>query len=337
MEVVHGLQDIPTARRPLVVALGTFDGVHRGHQALIAAARRRADALGGSCAVVTFDPHPQKVLHPQTGAILLTTLDERLALLADLGVDLVVVVRFDDALRQTPPDRWVRMLVERLRMAEVVCGPDYTFGRDRAGDVGMLRVLGAQLGFRVEVADPVVIDGERVSSSRIRDLLREGRVTDAARLLGWWYAVTGRVIRGDGRGRQLGFPTVNLEVAPDKLLPAPGIYAGTCRTPQGIHPAAISLGTRPTFGPGRLQVEGYLLGFEGDLYDRTVSLAVAARLRDEEAFPTVEALVAQMAADVSAVPAALARAAAAAGLPALSPEAVREPSGRDAPEPPDPP
>ncbi len=337
MDVVYGLQDVPPARRPLVVALGTFDGVHRGHRALIAAAVERARALGGSCAVLTFDPHPQRVLRPQTGPLLLTTLEERVALLAELGVDRAVVVRFDDALRRTPPDRWVRMLVERLGTAEVVCGPDYTFGRDRAGDVGMLRVLAAQLGVRVRVVDPVMADGERVSSTRIRALVREGRVTDAARLLGWWYAVTGRVVRGDGRGRRLGYPTVNLEVPADKLLPAAGIYAGTCRTPAGAYPAAISIGTRPTFGPGDLQVEGHLLGFSDDLYDRTVSLAVAARLRDEVAFETVEALVAQMAADVAAVPAALARAADAAGLPVLPQAAVREPASREASDPADPP
>jgi riboflavin kinase/FMN adenylyltransferase len=335
MDVRYGLQEVPPARRPLVAALGTFDGVHRGHRALIATARQRARDLGGSCAVLTFDPHPQRVLHPHTGPLVLTTLEERVALLAELEVDLLVVVRFDDALRRTPPDRWVQMLVDRLGMAEVVCGPDYTFGRDRAGDVGLLRVLGAQMGFRVQVVDPVVADGERISSTRIRALVREGRVTEAARLLGWWYAVTGRVVRGDGRGRRLGYPTVNLEVPPDKLLPAAGIYAGTCRTPQGTYPAAISIGTRPTFGPGDLQVEGHLLGFAGDLYDRTISLAVAARLRDEVAFPTVEALVAQMAADVEAVPAALVRAAADAGLAAVPPAPVREPAGRQAPDPPE--
>lgn len=301
MEVIHGLESFPVQRVPLVLALGTFDGVHLGHQALIATARERARALSGRCAVLTFDPHPRMVLAPDAGPMLLTTLPERLALLAGLSVDLTLVLRFDDALRHMPAAHWVDRLARHVRMTEVVCGPNYSFGRDRSGNAGLLQALSMERGFHVRIVAPVEVDGAPVSSSRLRDVVRTGRVREAARLLGRWYAVPGTVVRGEARGRALGYPTANLESPAMKLVPGNGIYAAFARTAAAVHRAAVSIGTRPTFGPGAVRVEAYLMHYDGDLYGQPLELHFVDRLRDERAFPSVADLVRQMADDVAAV------------------------------------
>ncbi len=308
MEVIHGLEAFPKQRVPVVLALGTFDGVHRGHQAIIASALAHARTLRGRCAVLTFDPHPRAVLDPRSTACLLTTLDERLELLAGLGVDLAVIVRFDDAFRQMPAEDWVSALNARTGMAAVVCGPNYTFGYDRGGTVALLRDLGRRHAFDVWATGPVDVGGMPVSSTHIRELLWAGRVADAAPLLGRWYSLRGPVVAGDGRGRELGFPTANLQIPPAKLIPAGGIYAASARSASGAYDAAVSIGTRPTFGPGPVMVEAYLLDFTGDLYGTPLELHLAARLRDEQAFSSVKDLVRQIAEDVRAVPQALAAA-----------------------------
>lgn len=308
MEVIHGLEAFPQQRAPVVLALGTFDGVHRGHQAIIAQAVRQARELNGRCAVFTFDPHPTTVLNPSSEQALLTTLRERLEFFAAHGADLAVVVRFDATFRQTSAEDWVRALVTRTRMAAIVCGPTYHFGRDRRGTIAMLRDVSSQYGFRVWGTDPVTVDGAPVSSTRVREALRGGRVDVAAKLLGRWYALGGPVVRGDGRGRVLGFPTANLATSSDKLIPAPGIYAGYARTPDGLYQTAVSIGWRPTFGYGPLVVEAFLLNFSGTLYEQSLIVHLAARLRDEEAFPSAEELVRQMHNDIAAVPPALAAA-----------------------------
>lgn len=308
MEVIHGLESFPKQRVPVVLALGTFDGVHRGHQAIIASTLTHARTLRGRCAVFTFDPHPRAVLDPQAEAFLLTTLDERLELLAGLGADLTVIVRFDRAFRQMAAEDWVRALKAHTGMAAVVCGPNYSFGRDRGGTASLLRELGRRHAVDVWVTEPVDAGGVPVSSTRIRELLRAGRVADAAPLLGRWYSLLGPVVAGDGRGRDLGFPTANLQLPPAKLIPAAGIYAAYARSASGVHHAAVSIGTRPTFGPGPVMVEAYLLDFTGNLYGTPLELHLAARLRDERAFSSVKDLVRQIADDVTAVPQALAAA-----------------------------
>ena len=314
MEIIRGLEAFPAHRTPVVLALGTFDGVHRGHQALLVHARERAKTLLGQCAVLTFDPHPATVLTPESAPSLLTTIDERLELFAHVGVDVAVVARFDDGTRRMSAEAWVNALTACIRMTEVVCGPSYAFGHDRRGDPDLLRRLGARLGFQVWVVDPVEADGERVSSSRIRRLLHTGQVLDAARLLGRWYSLRGTVRRGEGRGRDLGYPTANLQLPPSKLIPSTGIYAAYARPSVGEFAAAVSIGTRPTFGPGSLQVEAYLLNFSGDVYGLPLELRIAARLRDELTFPSAEELVAQIASDVAAVPQTLVEATQRAGL-----------------------
>jgi len=308
MEIIDGLEHFPKQRVPVVVALGTFDGVHIGHQALIRHALGRAREIGGRCAVLTFDPHPLQVIAPPAEPFLLTTLQERLQLLADLGADMSVIVRFDPVLRRMPPDRWIAMLVEHIRLAEAVCGPNYTFGHGRAGTVATLADEGHDHGFVVHVVPPMEIDGVTVSSTVIRTLLRKGDVRKAGRLLGRWYGIRGTVVRGDGRGNALGFPTANLQPPTDKITPAQGIYAGFARVPSGMGQAAVSVGTRPTFGPGQLLIEAYLIDVSVDLYGADIDLYFVERLRDELKFDSIEELIRQMHADVEQARAVLPRA-----------------------------
>jgi riboflavin kinase/FMN adenylyltransferase len=299
MDVVHGFPPHPREPTPATIALGTFDGVHRGHQALLREAVRRAGDRGGPSAAVTFDPHPLQVIAPPPEPFLLTTLDERLDLLAACGLDLTYVIHFDDAFRRLDAREWVDLLHRRVGMAEVICGANYTYGRDRGGNVDLLRARAAVLGFAVHLAAQVHVGGVLVSSTLIRRLLRAGDVQEAARFLGRWYALEGLVERGDARGRSLGFPTANLAVPDEKLIPGAGIYAAFATTEGGLHQAAVSVGTRPTFGPGALTVEAYLLDFSGDLYGRRVSLRFARRLREEIAFTSEAALVRQIEEDVA--------------------------------------
>src|SRR3990172_5143165 len=278
MEITQGLGAIPPSGGPLYLALGMFDGVHLGHQAVLARTREAAAAADGRHLVLTFDPHPQRVIAPPPEPILLTTVEERLELFAARQMHGAVVVRFDDALRQTPAGQWLEML---------------------AG--------GERFGFGVTVVPPVHVAGALVSSTLIRRLVRAGQVEEARIFLGRPYAVRGRVVEGERRGRSLGFPTANLAVHPDKILPGRGIYAAWARLDGRNAPAAVSVGTRPTFGPGELLVEAFLLDFEGDLYGAEIELVFGNRLRDEQAFRTVPELIRQMEADVAQVRAVLAR------------------------------
>ena len=299
MEIFRGVPDRPHRPVPGVLALGTFDGVHRGHLALLGETVRRAGERGVSAAALTFDPHPLQVIAPPPEAFLLTTLDERLELLAAVGISATYVIRFDEALRELSAEEWVDLLRAGIGMSEVVCGVNYTFGHDRGGNVERLRALAGGRGFSVHVGPQVHVGGTLVSSTLIRRLLRTGDVQEAARFLGRWYALDGTVQRGDARGRTLGFPTANLGIAEEKLIPGPGIYAAFARTEAGAHQAAVSVGTRPTFGPGALTVEAYLLDFDGDLYGQTMRLRFVQRLREEIAFTSEAALVRQIREDVA--------------------------------------
>jgi riboflavin kinase/FMN adenylyltransferase len=307
MEVFRALEGLARSSRPVTLALGMFDGVHLGHQAVLARTKEEAALSGSQAGVLTFDPHPQRVIAPPPDPILLTTVPERLGLFAGLGLDLTVVLRFDQTLRQTPPEEWLSLLADAAR-GGVVSSAYYTFGRDRAGTVETLRAGGARFGFGVTVVPPVHVASTLVSSTLIRRLVRTGTMGDAALFLGRRYLVQGRVVEGERRGRTLGFPTANLEVHPDKVLPAKGIYAGWARREDGLVPAAISVGVRPTFGYGALLVEAHLLDFTDDLYGQEIELVFASRLRDELTFHSVPDLVAQMERDVLQVREVLARA-----------------------------
>ncbi len=299
MEVIHGLEKFPRQRVPIVLALGTFDGVHRGHQALLQETVTLAAAQGGRAAAITFDPHPLTVIAPPPESFLLTTLEERLGLMAGAGIDLTVVITFDTEFRLIPAQEWVALLERHVGMRDLVCGTSYTFGHDRRGTVDLLGRWAADRAIRLRIIPPVHIGGTVVSSTLIRRLLRAGDVREAARYLGRWYAVSGTVEHGDGRGRSLGFPTANVAPPEEKLLPAQGIYAAIARTAEGSHPAAVSYGTRPTFGPGRPVLEAHLLDFAGELHGRALDVHFVQRLRDETAFMSEAALIRQIRDDVA--------------------------------------
>ncbi len=298
MDVVHGLEAFPTRRGPTVLALGTFDGVHRGHQRIITTAVQRAREIGGRSVALTFDPHPLQVIAPPPEPFLLTTVEERLALLAAMDVDVTVVVRFDQALRETPADAWVDLLVHRVGISDVVSSTDHTFGKDRGGTVEVLRRRGQIDGFAIHTVPLMHLDGTLVSSTVIRRLIRAGAVYDAARYLGRWYTLAGQVIGGDHRGSGLGFPTANLQVPGEKVQPARGAYAGFVQAEAGRYEAAVSVGTRPTFGPGQVVVEAHLLDFTGALYGTHLTIEFVDRLHDDIAFPSPEALIQQLHDDV---------------------------------------
>ena len=295
-----------------MVTIGVYDGVHLGHQALIRRVRSMAQELGAATAVVTFDRHPATVVRPESAPRLLTDLDQRLELLAAQALDYALVLRFDRSRATESAEEFVReVLVDCLRARAVVVGHDFHFGHRRGGNVALLQEMGAQLGFDV-LGVNLVSDGTTaaaVSSTRIRQALAAGDVVEAARLLGRPHEVRGTVARGDARGRQLGFPTANVEVGEGILLPGDGIYAGWYERPSGqVHPAAISIGRRPTFHPeARLSLlEAYLLDFDDDLYGEAARLRFRVRLRDEIKFDSVQDLVGQMALDVDAARSALA-------------------------------
>jgi riboflavin kinase/FMN adenylyltransferase len=280
-----------------VVALGNFDGLHRGHQKLVDEVRRQARERHGTSVAMIFDPHPPRVLRAAKAPPLLMTLDQKLQAFERAGLDAVAVVRFTSELSRWEPELFVEtVLVDWARAAEVWVGANFLFGRDRSGTFTLLRALGEDRGFRVEKIDPVRYKDFVVSSTRIRHLVAEGRVDEAGALLGHHYFVDGTVVHGDGRGRDLGFPTANLQTA-NELLPAHGIYATIAVIGDTWHRAVTSIGVRPTFGAGPVTVETHVLHGAYDLYDAGMRLAFVKRLREERAFDDVEALRAQIARD----------------------------------------
>lgn len=310
---------LPPGRGPTVVTMGTFDGLHRGHLVVLGEVRRRAAVRGGASVLLTFEPHPLRVVRPAAAPPLLTTAAEKKALLAEIGVDYAVFLAFTPELRECSPRRFVReVLLSRLEMDELVIGHDHGFGRGRSGDADTLRAISAETGFRLSVVDPQETGGQPVSSSSIRRALAEGRLADANHGLGRPYSLEGTVARGDGRGRELGFPTANLRVSGrHKLVPAPGIYAcwASLSGPRAEGPppgprrcmGALHVGPRPVFPGARDSVEVHLLDFEGDLYGRRLRLDLARRLRPVASFSSAAALASQMGRDVAQTREALQR------------------------------
>ena len=290
------------ASSPSAVAVGVFDGLHRGHQQVLAEVRALTGAGDALATVVTFDPHPATVLDPPHAPRLIGTIGQRLEGMARLGVDQVRVVRFDHALAsESAEDFIVRVLVAQLRTHDVVVGEDFRFGHERRGDVALLRSYGERFGY---VVHPARIEGdeERWSSTAVRAALTRGDLARANRVLGRPFTVRGRVVHGDARGASLGFATANLAPDARQQLPALGVYAGAARTPDGAWwPAAISVGTRPQFyEAGAVGVEAHLVGYRGDLYDQVLDVSFLSALRPESTFDSVDALVAQMERDVRA-------------------------------------
>ncbi|MSQ40862.1 MAG: bifunctional riboflavin kinase/FAD synthetase [Dehalococcoidia bacterium] len=299
--MTQAYQELSQATPPsdTVLTIGVFDGVHRGHQHLIQQVRREALARGRLAGVVTFRNHPLAVLRPEAPLLLLTTFEERLRLLEAQEIDLVVPLTFDLELSRLRARQFCALLQEKLRMRGLVVGPTFAMGFQREGTPEVLQTLGQEMGFTVRVVDVLLEGEERVSSTALRRVLGEGNVTTASRYLGHPFALEGIVARGEGRGRDLGFPTANLEVAPDLAVPGDGIYATWAYLEgDGRWKAATSIGVRPTFGEGRRTIEAFLIGFQGDLYGRRLRLEFTHRLRDELHFDSVEALVRQMHEDV---------------------------------------
>jgi riboflavin kinase/FMN adenylyltransferase len=285
------------------VTVGNFDGVHRGHQSLVAEAVAEARARGGPAVALTFDPHPSRILSPDRAPSSLMTLDQKAEALAALGIDRLAVLPFTFELSREPAAEFARrVLREALGARVVVVGEGFRFGRGREGDLALLTGLGRSLGFEVRGTRPVLHEGEPISSTRIREALARGAVGAAREMLGRPFFVVGGVVRGEGRGRTLGLPTANVEVV-NETLPARGVYACRCRIleagGESAWSAVVNIGHRPTFGGGRLSVEAHLLDFEGDVYGRTLRVFFEERLREERAFPGPEALVSQIRDDIA--------------------------------------
>jgi riboflavin kinase / FMN adenylyltransferase len=298
LEVVR-LDTAPSSWPRPAVAVGNFDGVHRGHQALVAHALTDARRAGGTAVVLTFDPHPSRVLAPERAAATLTTIEQKAELLGRLGVEKLAVLPFTpDVVAQDAEDFVRRILHDMLHASTVVVGASFRFGRGRAGDVALLRRLGGRLGFEVHGMRPVLHQGAPISSTRVREALARGDASAAAEMLGRPYFIDGEVVRGVGRGRTLGIPTAN--VAPvNETLPGNGVYACLLRVDgEAPRPAVTNIGRRPTFGGTETLVEAHVLDFEADLYGRHVRLYFHSRLRAERAFPGPEALVEQIRQDI---------------------------------------
>jgi riboflavin kinase/FMN adenylyltransferase len=308
VKILRGLAELPRQRPDAAITIGNFDGVHRGHRALVRRLLARAEAVSGTPTVVTFDPHPQQVLRG-AGPPALVTPERKIELLASTGVERLIVLPFDRALSLVEPEDFVeRILLRELRAKAVVVGANFRFGHFARGDTAMLRSMGRRLGFAFESVKLAELEGRRLSSTEVRKAIAEGDLRWAAKALGRPYAIQGFVVRGAGRGqRLLGYPTANLEPAPGLCLPATGIYAGyffmagSARGNGGRRmPAAVSVGTNPTFGENPLSIEAFVLDYDGDLYGRTAEIELTARIRDEERFDSPDALIKAIEADVVA-------------------------------------
>jgi riboflavin kinase/FMN adenylyltransferase len=289
---------IPDSLKGSIVALGNFDGFHLGHQAVVGRAVARAFHERRPVIVATFDPHPVKFFKPDLPPFRLTSLDQRQSLFAHAGADAMLVFEFSSALASMDAEEFVGdVLARQIGAAGVITGDDFSFGKGRRGDAALLAAVGAEHGIGAEAVPQVLLDGERISSGRIREALIDGDIGIATRMLSRDYAIEGLVQRGDARGRELGYPTANLSLG-DYQRPKYGIYAVRVTLDEGSeHPGVASLGVRPTFDPPQELLEAHLFDFEGDLYGRTIEVALHAYIREERKFDGVDALVAEMRSD----------------------------------------
>ena len=303
VRIFRHFDDVPAVCRGAVVAIGNFDGVHRGHRALIAEAKAQADARGAPLAVLSFEPHPQEYFRPSPESFRLTPLRTKARLLADLGVDVLFALTFDGEMaRRSPQDFVQNVLVAGLGIGGVVVGHDFEFGQKRAGNLATLSLLGGQEGFSVTAFDTVTASGdEKISSTLIRQLLKQAKPEEAARLLGHAWAVEARVEHGDARGRKMGFPTANMHLG-HCLAPAFGVYAVRVAILEGDHVVArhdgvANFGVRPMYQVDVPLLETHLFDFDGDLYGKYLSVELIRYIRPEAKFPDQAALIAQIAAD----------------------------------------
>ncbi len=293
------LDDLSKAdlQQDTVLTIGAFDGIHRGHRQLIHTIVERARAAGRLAGVITFHPHPVAVLAPDRAPTYLTTPGEKVALLEGLGIEVVALLPFSPEMADLPARNFMELVTRHLRMRELWVGADFALGRDREGDVAALRQLGPDLGYELHVVEPVELDEGVVSSSRIRSLVRDGHVEEAARLLGRYHSLSGEVVSGAHRGRGLGFPTANLEVRAERAVPANGVYAVYAVLGSERYPAVANVGVRPSFDNGQRTIETHIFDFAQDIYGCDLVVEFVARLRDERRFASAEELIDQIACD----------------------------------------
>lgn len=298
MNIIRGIAAIPDGLIRPVVTIGNFDGLHLGHQELLNRVIKRAIDIGGTSVVITFDPHPVKVLRPEKAPRLLTSLQEKISLFQSFGIKVLVCIDFTKEFAMQSPDEFIRgVLCERIGARVVIVGSNYTFGKDRAGNIDLLKDRGKTFGFEVEVVGPIEIDGHRVSSSRVREHLTRGEVDKAAVLLGRYYAIDGIVTPGHHRGMELGYPTANIYTV-DETLPREGIYAVKVVHGNETTDAVCYIGTQPTFAGGRVGVEVHLFNFDGILYHQHLRILFIKMVREEKKFDDRESLIRQIKEDV---------------------------------------
>ena len=306
MRIIRGIKSCCEKFPDPVLTLGNFDGVHLGHQAIFQKVVARAREIKGTSIAFTFEPHPLKVLAPERSPRLLNTFHGKMKLIERSGIQIAVCAEFDREFADQNPEEFARrVLVEGLGVREVYVGYDYACGKGREGSIGSLREMGERYGFLVGVVEAIQVNGTVVSSSRVRDLVTEGRVEDAPRYLDRFYTIEGNVVHGASRGHTLGFPTANIQTV-NELLPAYGVYAVRSHLGGRMIDGVAAIGVRPTFGDGPVSIEVFLFDFDGDLYGKHVEVAFIKRLRGEMKFPDADALVRQMHKDVEEAKAALA-------------------------------
>jgi riboflavin kinase/FMN adenylyltransferase len=306
MEIEQELASV-TPQGETLLTIGVFDGVHAGHRYLLGKLQERAAERNLLSGVVTFNPHPQSVLHPHDQLPWLTSLDDRVGALQKLGASVVAVLTFTQQVAQLSAREFVSLIKKHLNMRGILVGPDFALGKGKEGDIDLLRSLGYEMGFSVDVIPPFRIDGEIVSSTLIRRALAEGYMRKVTKLMGRYFYLEGKIITSERRGRVLGFPTANLDIKPQQALPGNGIYA-TIAQVEGRHfPSATNVGTRPTFGTGEEMIETHLLDYKGNLYGKDIRVEFVQKIRDEERFPSSEELKAQIEKDIRDVAAILAK------------------------------
>ena len=299
METLRSISELSRLPGPLFLAIGVFDGVHLGHQAVISTSAEHAQAANGTPVVVTFDPHPEKVLRPEGAPHLLTATAHKIALIRDLGVAHLLIIKFDKQFAATEPEDFVQQLVEHSKPLREICvGHEWSFGKNRRGNLKLLNEFGARFDFGVVGIPPVTVNGELVSSTTIRQALEAGDLAKAARMLGREYTILGTVVRGDDLGKKIGFPTANLS-AHNEQFPPNGVYFAEARLDGAIYPGVVNLGCRPTVSSKTERIlEIYLLDFEGDIYGKDIEVRFIRYLRPEKKFENIEALVRQIEFDV---------------------------------------
>ena len=299
MEIIFGLQNIGKIYPHPVITIGTFDGMHHGHQKIISQVVKRAKNISGTSIVLTFNPHPQEILTPAKAPLLLTTLDEKINLFKELKVDLLLIINFTQHLSKLSPADFVKgILHNQLKSEEVFIGYNYTFGFKREGDFHLLEQLGKVYGFKVKVVSPIKVKKRAVSSTLIREKILAGKVKEAGTYLGHFPSLSGRVISGDKRGKSLGYPTSNLSIEENKLLPPAGVYAVYIKLDKKVHKGVLNIGFRPTFKGKRKSVEVHIFNFKEKIYGKCLQIALVKRLREEKAFARVEDLICQIGKDI---------------------------------------